>query len=224
MVNKIIAPDEIYHIYNRGTDRRIIFKNQSDYQRFTLLLYLANSKTPVSIKDEVRRGLKYLDLLQIDRGNSLVDIGAYVLMPNHFHILTKEVVEGGLGQFMKKLSTGYSMYFNKKYVRSGGLFEGSYKAKHVETDEYCKYLFSYIHLNPIKIIEPKWKETGIENRPAALQYLRGYKYSSYLDYAGSQRTEFHILNPASFPDYFTNLSDFHSQVDFWLNFSSLPEV
>jgi putative transposase len=224
MPTKIIALDVIYHVYNRGTDKRVIFNQPSDYQRFALLLYLANSTTPVSIKDELRKGLTYSDLLQLDRDHNLVDIGAYVLMPNHFHILVKEVSEGALGQFMKKLSTGYSMYFNKKYARSGGLFEGSYKAKRVDSDEYCKYLFSYIHLNPIKLIEPKWKETGIEDKPAALKYLREYQYSSYSDYSGTERAESEIIKKSSFPEYFESLADFESQVDFWLSFSSLPEV
>ncbi|MCA9360497.1 transposase, partial [Candidatus Kaiserbacteria bacterium] len=215
-----IAVDEYYHIYNRGTEKRVIYKTKSDYDRFMALLYLCNSTNPVSIKDEYKAGKKYDDLFLIDRNKVLVDIGAYVLMPNHFHILIKEVNEGGISQFMKKLSTGYSMYFNKKHDRTGVLFEGRYKAKRADTDEYLKYLFSYIHLNPIKLIEPEWKETGIKNRNEALKHLQEYKYSSYLDYQGVNRVVSNVLSKDSFPQYFLEENSFNDQITHWLDYSS----
>ena len=89
---------------------------------------------------------------EIDRGETLVDIGIYCLVPNHFHLLIKEKTENGISEFVKKVATGYSMYFNKKYERTGSLFEGPFKAKRIDTDEYLKYIFSYIHLNRKQII------------------------------------------------------------------------
>src|SRR5690606_36166474 len=102
-------------------------------------------------------------VFDFDRGKTLVEIGAYCLMPNHFHILLKSKEDDGISKFMNKLGTSYSMYFNRRYERTGILFQGRYKAKHVESDEYLKYLFSYSHLNPIKIIDPSWKDRGLKD-------------------------------------------------------------
>ena len=88
-------------------------------------------------------------------------------MPNHFHILVKEKIENGISKFMGKLTTGYSMYFNKRYDRTGSLFQGVFKSVHADSDEYLKYLFAYIHLNPIKLINPEWKENGIKDKNRA---------------------------------------------------------
>ena len=80
--------------------KRIIFNNTDDYDRFILLLYLCNSSNSVDIKNLFDEGMTFNDILNLDRGNSLVSIGSYVLMPNHFHILAKEVIEGGISKFM----------------------------------------------------------------------------------------------------------------------------
>jgi len=217
MTRKIFfVPGEFYHIYNRGTDKRVIFKNTKDYNRFVLLLYLCNSTKPVNIEAELQKGRTFLELMESNRGDELVDIGAYCLMPNHFHILIKEKNEKGISLFMKKLSTAYSMYFNKKYDRSGALFEGRFKAKHISDDAYLKYLFAYIHLNPIKIIDSEWKENGICNKSEAKIYLSKYEYSSYLDYLGKNRAGKTILNSKAFPNYFEDFSKFNSFVNEWL--------
>lgn len=219
------APGEFYHIYNRGTDKRIIFTNSNDYNRFTLLLYLCNSNTPVNIDQEFRKGRTFSELFKMDRRKTIVDIGAYCLMPNHFHLLLHEREEGGLSQFMKKLSTAYVMYFNSKNNRSGALFEGKFKAKHVTTDNYLKYLFAYIHLNPIKIIDPHWKENSIINKEEAYEYLKEYRYSSYLDYAKDVKNigRRSVVSTKSFPNYFENSKSFESFIEDWLTFAESDE-
>ncbi len=120
---------------------------------------------------------------------------------------------------MKKLSTAYSMYFNNKYDRSGALFEGRFKAKHVDNDNYLKYLLSYIHLNPVKLIDLKWKENGITDKIKAKDFLNEYKYSSYMDYVGIKRKEKAILNISSLPEYFETHKEFEGFVDEWLTFN-----
>lgn len=215
---------EYYHIYNRGTDKRTIFLNSYDYNRFIVLLYLCNSTKPVDISNLIREGLSFTDLLGIKIEERLVDVGAYCLMPNHFHLLVRENRENGISLFMKKLLTAYSMYFNKKNDRKGRLFEGSFSAKHADTDEYLKYLFSYIHLNPIKLIDSEWKENGIKDRVGAKKYLDGYFYSSYLDYFGINRKESEILTPEVFPEYFSEFSDFEYFIDEWLSFKAKDEL
>jgi len=209
---------EYYHIYNRGTDKRVIFNDDHDYRRFVALLYLCNSESSVNVSDELKKGRSFFELMDIERGENLVSIGAYCLMPNHFHILLTQNVENGISDFMKKVGTGYSMYFNKRNERSGALFEGRFKAKHVDDDNYLKYLYAYIHLNPIKNMDNKWSEGRISNVNKSKQYLSDYKYSSYSDYIGGDRVESKILKPEAFPDYFSEKQEFEVFLEEWLNY------
>ena len=103
--------------------------DEADHERFVRLLYSANSDTSIYLSDHQSDGLA-----KIPRGKQLVAIGGWCLMPNHFHILIKEVTENGISIFMQKLLTGYSIYFNKKYYRKGILFESKFKAKHLDTN------------------------------------------------------------------------------------------
>ena len=212
---------EYYHLYSRGTDKRAIFLEQKDYQRFKTLLYICNNKNPVDLCKHFRGGKTFAGLLKTERENTLVDIGVYCLMPNHFHILVKEKVEGGITKFTGKLLTAYSMYFNRKNSRTGTLFESKFKAKHVDSDEYLKYLFAYIHLNPIKLIDSKWRENGISNRKNAKKYLTEYYFSSYLDYQDVVRLEAKIINREVFPEYFVIKKDFNIFIDEWLLLSKV---
>lgn len=214
---------EYYHLYNRGVDKRVIFQNTNDYDRFILLLYLCNSSKSVDLGNLFTEGMTFSDILNLDTGNNIVAIGAYTLMKNHFHILAKETTENGLSKFMSKLSTGYSMYFNKKYKRSGSLFEGRFKVSHANKNEYLKYLFTYIHLNPIKLIDPNWKENGIKNLSDAEKYLSNYKYSSYLDYNGVSRLEKKLLDVDHFPNYFNSYKELRDFNKDWLLYKNLSE-
>ena len=217
----VLAPGEFYHIYNRGTERRDIFMDSSDYTRFISQLFLSNSFDSVSTRSAMRK--EESTFFEVDRGELLVEIVAYCLMPNHFHLLVRAKEELDTSRFMQKLLTGYTMYFNKKNERTGALFQGKFKATHVDEDRYLKYLVSYIHLNPVKLIDPKWKENGIKNRSQAKQYLEKYRYSSYIDFLGQKRPESSLLSPDALPEYFTDSADFASTVDEWLSFSSLDE-
>ncbi|MCK6462723.1 MAG: transposase [Candidatus Pacebacteria bacterium] len=212
------SPGENYHIYNRGNDKRVIFQNKADYDRFTALLYICNGTKDIKLSDYPN--IKMEKLLEIKRGETLVDIGAYCLMPNHFHLLIHEKTEGGISKFMQKLLTAYTMYFNKKNERTGVLFGGLFKATHVNEDRYLKYLLSYIHLNPIKLIEPAWKETGIKNKKGADLFLKSYIYSSFLDFTVEKRKELVILNKNQFPEYFENFKEFEVFIENWLMFSN----
>lgn len=107
-------------------------------------------------------------------------------MPNHYHLLIKQLSDNGVVKFMQKLGTGYANYFNKKYERVGPLFQGKYKAVAVENDTHLLYLPCYIHLNPIELIEPGWKNRKIKNWRRATTFLESYRWSSYLDYIGKE--------------------------------------
>ncbi|MEK7131819.1 MAG: transposase [Patescibacteria group bacterium] len=207
------AKDESYHIYNRGNDKRNIFLKDDDKERFIRLMFLCNS-----IKGIVVRDIPIGETYGFKRDETFVDIGAYCLMLNHFHLLVYEKKEGGISLFMQKLCTAYSLYFNKKHSRTGKLFEGVFKAEHADKDEYLEYLFAYIHLNPIKLIEPKWREKGVSDMVKAKQFLKNYRYSSYPDYMGENRVETAILNKSAFPEYFESHKEFEDYVDDWLNY------
>ena len=196
-----------------------IFLDERDRERFMLLLFVCNNIDSVVVRDlYIGRSLGET-IKKIKRSETLVDIGVYCFMPNHFHLLLHEKIEGGITKFMGKLLTGYSMYFNKKYERTGSLFESRFKAEYVDKDEYLKYLFSYIHLNPVKLIESKWKEVGIVDKGRVKKYLEDYKYSSYIDYLGEEREEKLILNQDAFPGYFDEFKDFEKFIDEWIDYN-----
>ena len=217
------ATESYFHIYNRGVEKRKIFLEHKDYQRFLALLYLCNNNAPVDIRSLFNKGLTFAEIFDIERENILVDIGAYCLMPNHIHILVKPKSENGVALFMQKLFTGYTMYFNKKNERTGRLFESTFKAILADTDEYLKYLFAYIHLNPVKLIEPEWKEKGIKDFDKAREFINNYQWSSHGYYTGQRKKE-PVLNPKEFPEYFENNKEFKDFIDDWLKYQSFTKV
>jgi REP element-mobilizing transposase RayT len=202
---------EFYHIYNRGVEKRDIFLDEADRQHFLRLLFMSNGAKSFVMRESIN-----ISLGDFDRGEPITSIGEYCLMTNHFHLLLKETTDGGISAFMKKLCVAYSMYFNKKYKRTGHLFQGRFEAIHAGTDTYLKYLYSYIHLNPVKMIDPGWKERGITNPEKAKAFLAQYKYSSLADYQGIKRPENIILTKKDFPEYFQTKKDVDYHINSWL--------
>ncbi len=194
---------EYYHIYNRGNSKQEIFHDQQDYIYFTELLSHLNTEQRVVIR-ELKESL--------DKGEMIVSIGAYCLMPNHFHILITQEKEGGISKFMQKISTAYVMYYNKKYKHTGGLFEGKFKSRYAGEDTYLKYLFSYIHLNPLKLIDSEWKTRSVTLSGERLSFLRTYRYSSFLEY---DTDIFTVVNKKAFPVYFRKREDFIKDISSW---------
>lgn len=202
------APGEFYHLYNRGTEKRKIFLDEQDYKHFLFLMYICNTTKSIELRNV---GVNF------DREENIVDIGAYCLMPNHFHILIQEKVEGGISKYMLKLMTSYSMYFNKKYERTGKLYEGVFKSTHADSDQYLKYLYSYMHLNSAKIIDKDWKEKSNREKAKLLEYVFKYPYSSLREYSEGK---FKIIGPKPFPDYFQNPNEHKKELFEWLNFDN----
>jgi len=206
-----LITQESYHVYNRGAHKNAIFLDAEDHERFLLLLYLSNSREPVNLRDlkEKHKGLTFVLLRELKTvGQDLVDVFAYSLLPNHFHIVMRQKVDGGVARFMQKLCTGYSMYFNLRHGHSGTLFQGRFKSSHVDTDPYHKWLFAYVHLNPVSIFEPNWsKEKGIENVGRAQEFINSYRYSSYWDYYVGERPERTILAYAETADMLDKKED-----------------
>ncbi len=162
-----IEEDSFHHVYNRGTDKRVIFDDDHDYRRFILYLNVLNDTDILSPNT-----FEELLLREADgpTGERLVNIIAFCLMPNHYHLLLHERTPGGISKFMQRLGTAYTMYFNEKNDRSGALFQGRFKSKLVDDDEYIIKVIDYIHLNPKEIMN-----------------LSDYRWSSYHDYCGESR-------------------------------------
>ena len=195
----------IYHAFNRGVEKRNIFMNESDYYRFIFSLYECNDAVSVRVTQRIinrrarnlSRSVARFHLATLDRvvddsklksykRELLVDILGFVLMPNHYHLILRQLAEGGISLFMKKMSNSYTGYFNDHYKRKGvgALFQGAFKAVPVAGEGQLMHLVEYIFSNPVEIIDPDWKNRGTENPKEALNFLKTYKWSSYLDSVG----------------------------------------
>ena len=171
---RISKENGIYHVYNRGVEKRDIFLDTQDYKTLLYYLkeYLLHPNDPLKAKNHYK-GRTLVRRNFAER----IELLAYCLMPNHFHLLLRQLGENDMTEFMKCLGTSYSMYFNDKYKRVGSLFQGRYKAVLVENDDYLLHLSRYIHLNP---------------------YCKGltlaeYDWSSYQEYLGLRGTKW--VNP-----------------------------
>ncbi len=221
------SEEEYYHLYNRGNSKQEIFLDDDDRCRFTKMLYLCNSIKNINFRDDIVE--RKIDAWDFDKGKNIVSIGAWVMMSNHFHILlrispTSDIGEESISYYMKKLCTSYSKYFNKKYERTGGLFESNFKATHVDSDNYLKYLFSYIHLNPIKKVFPEWKSGESFDHQEAKDFLKKYYWSSYQDYAVNNRKESQIMSTKDFPEYFLDKTSFGEEIYDWLSFTPMSDI
>jgi len=185
--------EEIYHVYNRGVEKRKVFMHEKDYRRFVQNIFEFNDELPVTNLTHL------LSKSDFDMGRPrklLVEALCFCLMPNHYHFMLRQKVDGGITEFMRKIGTGYTNYFNKKYERVGPLFQGKFKAVHVKKDAHLLYLPHYIHLNPLDIEMPEWREQRIRNMRSALKFLESYRWSSYRDYLGKEN--FPLVTERSF--------------------------
>lgn len=210
---------DLYHALNRGVDKRAIFLDNQDCARFVHDMYEFNSTRPAKNTD--RRGMSDLRsrssetpvvILEPER---LVDIHGWCLMHNHYHLLLNERVEGGLVKFLRKLNIGYAKYFNERYKRSGTLFQGRTKKLLIDSDAYFLHILNYIHLNPLDTLSEteNWRERSIEKCDVALEHLKNYRWSSYLDYSGVKNFP-SILTKDLFDDVFNG--DYARQLDTYI--------
>ena len=205
------AFEEWYHCYTRGVDKRKTFQTQHDFQRFIQILYLANSVDTIQRSNFL--GAKHAELLQKKRGKPLVAIGAYCLMPNHFHILMQEINEGGIARFMQKVGIAYSMYFNIKNERIGNLFVKPFRSRHIDDDAYLRKVAQYIHLNPLELHDPRWESVTPKQIAASTKRLQEYPYSSLPDYVNGDRPERVILDPEAYELIADSMPSFVSLVE-----------
>lgn len=198
----------IYHIYNRGVEKRDVFLKDKDYLRFVHDLYEFNDEDVASNiwyyfkSNEVEP--HYIPK-ERKRRKLLVEILAFVLMPNHYHLMVRQLRENGVVKFMQKLGTGYTMYFNKVYERVGGLFQGRYKAILVNEEPHFIYLPFYIHANPLKIYRGSTSLDSVE------RYLEGYRWSSLPDYIGKKNFP-SVTSRQFLLDYFGGKREFRKEL------------
>lgn len=213
---------EYYHIYNRGVDKRVTFMNDMDYERFKLMLYLANSVKQIAPSKLLQNGSDFYELWNVDREDTVTSIGAWCLMPNHFHLLLKEAEEGGISKFMHKLGTGYTAFFNSINQRTGALFQGRFKSRRVDSDAYMQYLYCYIHMNPLKILNPEWRNEINKGKFSVdwSNYLENFEHSSLRDLSHKKlRNELRILSTEDFPEYFSRKGHLE-EIKEWLTYNS----
>src|SRR3989344_2305278 len=193
----ILATNEIYHIYNRGVEKRPIFLIRKDYQRFmSLINYYRFANCPIKFSHFKALSVEKREeiLTKLDgESKKLVDIIAFCLMPNHIHFLLRQLLENGTSKFMAKTTSGFSHYFNLRHERVGHLFQGNFGAVRVESDEQFTHVSRYIHLNPVS--------SYLIN----IEDINDYEYSSFPEYIGIKSG---FCSTKDVLSYFKNADDY----------------
>lgn len=230
MKRPLFTNNRIYHIYNRGTDKRRVFLEDEDYFRFLHDLFEFNDISPAI--NLYYKGLVFnqpqsyeVGLRKIARKprKLLVRILAFCLMPNHYHLLLEQLRTGGITEFMRKLGTGYTNYFNQRYKRNGVLFQGKFKAILLENDSHFVHLPYYIHLNPLDLKFPNWRNNKIENYKDAIKFLKDYRWNSFPDYIG--KSNFPSVTQREFlSSFFKGPKQYEKETINWLRDPSLSSL
>lgn len=221
------ADNEHYHIFNRGVDKRTIFEDEDDHYRFLHGLYEFNDKNltapfiqrigkrlPTATYKTLREKISKEKNVKREK---LVDILSFCLMPNHYHLILKQLQENGISKFMHKLGTGYTNFFNLKNERKGSLFQGPFKAVYVKDDTQMMHLSRYIQvLNPGELAEPKIREGIIRSADGLQDFLKNYKWSSYSDYIGEDNYP-SLINKELLSGYFGSAAAFEKFSLSWKN-------
>lgn len=170
------VPDNYFHVYSRGANKQTVFLDKADYEYFEGLLERYLSK-----KQQLgKNGYAYPNY------HKKIELLAFCLMSNHFHLLVYQNEAGAITALLKSLATSYSMYFNLKYKHSGSVFESRYKCSRIITQDYLEHISRYIHLNP-----RHWEQ---------------YKHSSLMYYTGTRAPEW--LRPSKITDMFSTPGEY----------------
>jgi putative transposase len=225
----------IYHIYNRGVDKRTVFLDDEDRFRFVHGLWEFNDRNPaLNIYYKVAAIDQSMNPAQTASGiasaekerrrprDLLIKIHSFCLMDNHFHLLVEPIDDASLSIFMQKLGTGYTNYFNNKYERSGALFQGKFKAVAITNDAHFVHIPYYIHCNPLDFKFYKWRKKEIENPREALKFLENYRWSSFQDYIGKRN--FPSVTHRGFLNKFIGSENWRQDMLIWLKGNNIDEI
>jgi len=213
---------EIYHIVMRAIDGIDLFRDKQDFLRMIHDLFEFNDVNPASSDFRVscHRNINVTMSGNVTLGKRtrklLVEILAFCLMPNHVHLLVRQLQKNGISKFMKKFG-GYALYYNKKYGRMGHLFQNRYQIVHIRNDKQLMTVFVYIHTNPVAIIYPGWKEKGIKDLKRAVKFIENYKWSSYSDYLELKNFP-SLTNRVFLTDLMGGMKGCREFVEDWLRF------
>jgi len=195
MRNIPLKNNEFYHIFNRGVDKRTVFLDGFDYARFLRSLKEFNQVEPVVsiyILDQLKSRKESVVSGTLQK-KKLVEIIAFNLIPNHFHLILKQLKEGGISEFMRRLGNGYTRYFNYKYKRNGVLFQGKFQAAHIDSNEKLIYLSAYVNGNH--------KIHGVKNDG---------KFSSLTEY--KHKNNFSLCNTGAVLNQFSSIQEYLNYV------------
>ncbi len=210
---------DIYHVLARGVDKRKIFQDDRDRFRFIHDLFEFNDEAPPDTASYyfLKPGTVANKQIGPERKprKLFVNIYAFCLMENHYHIMLSPVVERGLVRFMKKLNMGYVKYFNERCKRSGALFESRYKRILVENHAHFIHLPYYIHLNPMDLVAPEWRERNLKNYSEAIKFLNNYRWSSHMDYMDIKNFP-SVLSKKFLNEFFGGSKNYKRDLSRWL--------
>lgn len=184
MLKSPFINEQIYHVFNRGVEKRDIFMYDGDRVRFLHHLFAFNdTNIAQNLRSTTFKNATINEVgLRLLERNPFVEILAFVLMPNHYHLLLRQKVDGGIAKFMQKLGGGFTLFFNHKYNRVGSLFQGGFKSVLIESEAHFNYIPHYIHLNPVNLLNKRSPTSFIEQ----MEFLKNYKWSSFPDYVGKK--------------------------------------
>lgn len=194
---------EIYHITLRRIGNELLFGDIDDYYRGIFYVYECNTLKPINIRErriarakfkkalqkiEINRGPTPAEALWKDERDLLVEVLVFCLMPNHIHLLLRQLKDKGISKYIQKIGSGYPVYFKQKYKISlrGHFFQDRFHAVHIDDENQLRVVFTYIHTNPTLLIEPDWKGKGVKDPQKVIEFLENYKWSSYQDYLGKK--------------------------------------
>jgi len=216
-------------VLTRGIEKRKIFLDKKDYLRFIHDLYEFNDENAAENSSVVfLRQCKDVTRPYIGRKTErrterklLVDLLAFTLMPNHYHLMLMIENRDKLTLFMRKLNGGYARYFNERYKRKGHLFENKFTSVLVKNEAHFIHLPYYIHCNPLDMVMPEWRSRKLRDYEKALEFLENYRWSSHADYVGKKnfpsvtRREFLL-------EYVGGVGGYKKEIGSWLkDFSGL---
>jgi|SRR3989344_6614190 len=193
------AINDFVHVYNRGNRKQEIVRDEKDRKHFLQMLYYFNTEITPDNPIKSLRTLKLKSDFNFvwpeiwQPRKPIVEVYAFALMNNHYHLLLREIREGGITLFMRRLGTSMTNRFNLKYRDSGRLFQGAYKARRVATDEYLSYLSVYIQVkNPFELYfqKKKIKTAGIQKQSdfnEAFEWASHYPYCSLAHYTTEKK-------------------------------------
>lgn len=182
-----------FHIYNRGTEKRVIFTDYVEYCRFVFLMWICQIGSPeinltrrniIVAAEAILSGAKPDQKFYTKEHEPFVALVAWNLLPNHFHFILVPLVKGGISKYMGNIANAYTKYFNARHWRNGRLFQGPYQSIAIRDPKYFYTLIRYINLNHAELVESEWKERRILDRDKLEGFVNSYIWSTHLDFLG----------------------------------------